>query len=50
LLAALRAWDWDFDRMVSVALDGVEATWLDDSGKRALSARIRTEAERLRPS
>jgi adenosine deaminase len=48
--ACAAAWDWDFDRMVDVALDGVEATWLDGSGKRALSARIRTEADRLRPS
>jgi hypothetical protein len=36
--------------MVDLALDGVEATWLDDSGKRALSARIRAEAARLRPT
>jgi hypothetical protein len=35
--------------MVDIALDGVEATWLDDSDKRALSARVREEAERLRP-
>ncbi|HEY6495597.1 MAG TPA: hypothetical protein VIZ43_20140 [Trebonia sp.] len=32
------------------ALDGVEATWLDDGAKRALSARIRDEAARLRPT
>jgi adenosine deaminase len=44
------AWNWDFDQMVGIALDGVEATWLDDSDKRALSARIRTEAARLRPT
>jgi len=43
------AWNWDFDRMVDVALDGVEASWLDDSAKRALSSRIRAEAARLRP-
>jgi hypothetical protein len=36
--------------MVGIALDGVEATWLDDSDKRALSARIRAEAARLRPT
>jgi adenosine deaminase len=45
-----KAWNWDFDRLVDIALDGVEATWLDDSGKRALSARIRDEAARLRPT
>ncbi len=36
-------------RWSQLALDGVEATWLDDGGKRALSARIRAEAARLRP-
>jgi hypothetical protein len=35
--------------MVDLALDGVEATWLDDSDKRALSARVREAAARLRP-
>ena len=44
------AWNWSWDQMVDLALDGVEATWLDDSGKRALSARIRAEAARLRPT
>jgi len=43
------AWGWDFDQMVDVALDGVAATWLDDTDKRELSVRIRQEAERLRP-
>jgi adenosine deaminase len=42
------AWGWDFDQMVSIALDGVAATWLDDDDKRALSARIRDEAARIR--
>lgn len=44
------AWHWDFGQMVQLALDGVEASWLDDSGKRVLSARIREEADRLRPA
>jgi adenosine deaminase len=44
------AWNWSWDQMVDLALDGVEASWLDDSGKRALSARIRAEAARLRPT
>jgi len=48
-LACASAWNWTFDQMVDIALDGVEATWLDDSDKRALSARIRSEADRLRP-
>jgi len=43
------AWHWDFDQMVQLALDGVEASWLDDSGKRALAARIRAAAATLRP-
>ena len=44
-----QAWSWSWDQMVGLALDGVEATWLDDSDKRALSGRIREEAARLRP-
>lgn len=43
------AWNWDYDQMVALALDGVEATWLDDGDKRALSARVREAADRLRP-
>ena len=46
--ACASAWGWTFDQMAGVALDGVEATWLDDPDKRALSARVRTEAARLR--
>jgi hypothetical protein len=33
--------------MVQIALDGVEATWLDDSDKRALRARVEREAAEL---
>jgi adenosine deaminase len=44
-----QAWNWSWDQMVDIAVDGVEATWLDDSDKRALSARIRDQAARLRP-
>ncbi len=44
------AWNWDFDQMVDLALDGVEATWLDDADKRALSARVRAAAAQLRPA
>ena len=43
------AWNWSWDQMVDIALDGVAATWLDDSDKRALAARVRAEAVRLRP-
>ena len=48
--ACAAAWNWSWDQMVDVALDGVAATWLDDADKRALSARVRAEAERLRPA
>ncbi len=44
------AWDWGWDQMVGLALDGVEATWLDEPDKRALSARVRAAAEQLRPA
>jgi adenosine deaminase len=43
------AWHWDFDQMTQLALDAVEASWLDDDGKRALSARVRAAADTLRP-
>jgi adenosine deaminase len=33
--------------MVEIALDGVEATWLDDGGKRELRARVEREAAAL---
>jgi len=46
--ACAAAWNWDFGQMTELALDGVEATWLDDAEKRALSARVRAEATRLR--
>lgn len=48
--ACAAAWNWSWDQMADLALDGVEASWLDDSGKRALSARIRAAAVRLRPA
>jgi len=47
--ACAAAWQWSWDQMVDLAVDGVTATWLDDSGKRALTTRIREEAARLRP-
>ncbi len=48
--ACAAAWNWDFGQMTELALDGVAATWLDDADKRALSARVRAEATRLRAS
>ncbi len=38
--AVARAFDYDWDQMVAIALDGVEACWLDDSDKAELRARI----------
>lgn len=46
--ACAQAWGWDFDTCVSVAQAGVEASWLDDSDKRALAARITATAQELR--
>jgi adenosine deaminase len=48
-LSCARTWNWSWEQITGTALDGVAASWLDDSDKRALSARIRAEAERLRP-
>jgi adenosine deaminase len=47
--ACAEAWGWDFDRMVELAVVGVQAIWLDDTYKRALVERVRAEAARLRP-
>ena len=44
------AYGWDFDTMVSVSHDGVDATWLDDGDKRALHRTISDAADRLRPA
>jgi adenosine deaminase len=44
------AWNWSWDQMVQISLDGVEATWLDDSDKRALSGRVRAAADRINPA
>lgn len=35
------AFGWDYDQMVAIALDGVEACWLADSDKATLRDRIR---------
>jgi len=43
------AWNWSWDQLVDLALDGVAASWLDDVDKRALSARVRAAGDRLRP-
>lgn len=38
--AVAEAFRWGWPEMVGVALDGVEACWLDDSAKAALRARV----------
>jgi adenosine deaminase len=45
--SAMDAFGFTWDDMVQIALDGAEATWLDDGDKRALRDRIGTDAARL---
>ena len=47
--AVAAAFGFDWDRMVEVALIGVEATWLADDDKRALARTVRTRAAELDP-
>lgn len=46
-LSVQRAFGYTWDDMVAIALDGVEATWLDDSERQALRRRVETEAAAL---
>jgi adenosine deaminase len=43
----MEAFDYRWEDMVAIALDGVEATWLDDTDKRELRARVEREAAEL---
>ena len=43
------ALDLSFDAVAAIALDGVEAAWLDDGDRRALRAAFEREIEQLRP-
>ena len=45
--SVMAAFGYGWDEMVAIALDGVEATWLDDSDKRELRARVEREAAAL---
>jgi adenosine deaminase len=45
-----RALDMPWSEIEEVALDGVEATWLDEGEKRSLLARFERELETIRPS
>jgi adenine deaminase len=45
--SCMEAFDYGWEDMVAVALDGVEASWLDDGDKRELRARVEREAAEL---
>jgi adenosine deaminase len=47
--AVAEAFGYDWDDMVAIALDGVEACWLDDADKAALRKRIASAASELAP-
>lgn len=47
--AVASAFGWGWDEMVAIALDGAEATWLDDGEKTALRRRISAAAVALDP-
>ena len=47
--AVAAAYGWEFETMVAVSHDGVDGTWLDDDGKRALHRLIDDSAATLRP-
>jgi adenosine deaminase len=44
------AFGFDWDAMVDIALDGIEACWLDDDGKAALRGRTEVARTALRPA
>jgi adenosine deaminase len=45
--SCMEAFGYRWEDMVAIAVDGVEATWLDESDKRELRARIEREAAQL---
>jgi adenosine deaminase len=45
--SCMEAFGYRWPDMVEIALDGVEATWLDDGGKRELRGRIERDAAQL---
>jgi adenosine deaminase len=45
--SCMEAFGYRWEDMVAIALDGVEATWLDESDKRELRARVEREAAQL---
>ena len=44
------AFEYAWDDMVRIALDGVDACWVDDGDKRELRRRVHTAAEGLAPT
>lgn len=46
--AVAEAFGYDLDDMVAIALDGIDATWLDDDDRRLLRSRVRDTLERHR--
>src|SRR6266498_1818321 len=45
--SVLGAFDYTWDDMVQISVDGVEATWLDEDSKRTLIARVEKEGAEL---
>jgi adenosine deaminase len=45
--AVAAAFGWGWDQMVAIALDGVDACWLDDAPKAVLRRQVATAAEAL---
>jgi adenosine deaminase len=48
--SVMAAFGFDWADMTAIALDGVEASWLDESDKRELAARVEREATTLGPA
>lgn len=46
-LSVMQAFDYTWDDMVQISVDGVEATWLDEDSKRTLIARVEKEGAEL---
>jgi adenosine deaminase len=45
--SCMEAFDYRWEDMVAIAVDGVEATWLDESDQRELRARVERDAAQL---
>jgi adenosine deaminase len=47
--SVMEAFDYSWEDMVDIALEGIEATWLDEAGKQSLRFAFRAAADRLTP-